>query len=585
MPRQPILSVLGHVNAGKTSFLDAIRESRITEGEAGQITQMIGATEVPIETLEEVCGGLLDQLSAEITIPGVMFIDTPGHAAFSSLRKRGGSISDIAILMVDVEEGVQPQTEEAINILKDSGTPFIVGLNKIDKINGWRNDEELFTQAIQKQQDHVQQQVDEKIYELMGELNEYDIVADRFDRVDNFQEKVAMVPMSAKTGVGIPELLMVVTGLSQNYLGDELEIEEGIGKGTVLEVSKEKGMGTTIDIILYDGVIKKDDQLVYGTSEGVKHTEIRALLEPKPLTEIRTDKHYSEVERVEPAAGVKISAKDLEGVISGSPIRTCSLEELEEAESQVREELESSDYETYSHGVTVKADSLGSLEALMRELEEEEIMVQKAEVGPVNKSDVVQASNEEDEKRSIFAFNVGVTKQAEDMLEQTEVRLFQSKVIYEIIEGYTEWKEELQRRQREEKLENVTRPARIRIMPDHIFRSSDPAVAGTEVVEGVITQDARLMIPKGEYVGRVEGLQKQNESIDQASKGEEIATSISGATIGRNVEEGDVLITDITSEDYRTLKELEDLLSQGEKDLLEEIVRIKDEKNPHWKLE
>jgi translation initiation factor 5B len=352
----------------------------------------------------------------------------------------------------------------------------------------------------------------------------------------------------------------------------------------VLEVSKEKGMGTTIDIILYDGVINKDDLLVYGTSEGVEHTEIRALLEPKPLTEIRTDKHYSEVEKVEPAAGVKISAKDLKGVISGSPIRTCSREELEEAEAQVREELESSDYETYSHGVTVKADSLGSLEALMRELEEEEIMVQKAEVGPVNKSDVVQASNEEDEKRSIFAFNVGVTEQAEDMLEQKDVRLFQSKVIYEIIEGYTEWKEELQRAQREEKLENVTRPARIRLMPDHVFRSSDPAVAGTEVVEGVITPDARLMTPEGEYVGTVESLQKQNESINQASKGEEIATSISGATIGRNIEEGDVLITDITSEDYRTLKELEDLLSQGEKDLLKEIVEIKDEKNPHWKL-
>ena len=172
MPRQPILSVLGHVNAGKTSFLDAIRESRITEGEAGQITQMIGATEVPFETLEEVCGNLLKSLGTEITIPGIMFIDTPGHAAFSSLRKRGGSISDIAVLVVDVEEGIQPQTEEAINILKDSNTPFIVALNKIDKMSGWRDGKELFSKAIQKQQDYVQQEVDQRIYEIMGELNE-----------------------------------------------------------------------------------------------------------------------------------------------------------------------------------------------------------------------------------------------------------------------------------------------------------------------------------------------------------------------------------------------------------------------------
>lgn len=584
MPRQPILSVLGHVNAGKTSFLDAIRESRICEGEAGQITQMIGATEVPFETLDDVCGQLLEQLDTDITIPGIMFIDTPGHAAFSSLRKRGGSISDIAILMVDVEEGIQPQTEEAINILKESNTPFIVALNKIDKTNGWRDGEELFTKAIRKQQDHVQQQVDQRIYEVMGELNEYDIISDRFDRVDNFQKKVAIVPISAKTGMGIPELLMVVAGLSQNYLSDELEIEEGIGKGTVLEVSQEKGMGTTIDIILYDGVIKKNDILVYGTSEGVKETEIRALLEPKPLTEIRTDKHYSEVDEVTPAAGVKISAKDLEGVISGSPVRACSKDEVEQAREEVSEELESADYETFSHGITVKADSLGSLEALMRELEEQDIMVQKAEVGSVNKSDVVQASNEEPENRSIFAFNVGITDQAEELLENEDVELFQSKVIYEIIEGYTEWKKKLKEEERKEKLSSVTRPAKIRIMPDHIFRSSNPAVAGTEVVEGVMTPDSNLMTPEGERIGNVKSIQEQNESIDEAPKGSEIATSISGATIGRNVEEGDILLTDISSEDYKTLRELEDLLSEGEKQLLEKIVEIKDEKNPHWKL-
>ena len=238
MPRQPILSVLGHVNAGKTSFLDAIRESRICEGEAGQITQMIGATVVPLETLEEACGDLLNQSDTAITIPGIMFIDTPGHAAFSSPRIRGGSISDFGILMIDIEEGIQPQTEEAIKILKESDTPFIVALNKVDLLNGWMSESELFSKAITNQQDHVQQELDTKIYELMGELNEYDIVADRFDRVDDFQSKVSIVPVSAETGVGLSELLMVATGLSQNYLSERLETnQDGIGKATVLEVS------------------------------------------------------------------------------------------------------------------------------------------------------------------------------------------------------------------------------------------------------------------------------------------------------------------------------------------------------------
>ncbi len=584
MPRQPILSVLGHVNAGKTSFLDAIRESRITEGEAGDITQMIGATEVPLETLEDVCGSLLEQLETDIEVPGIMFIDTPGHAAFSSLRKRGGSISDIGVLMIDAEEGVQPQTEEAIEILKNSGTPFIVALNKIDKVNGWKTESELFTEAIRNQPSHVQQKIDQKIYELMGELNDYGLISDRFDRVDNFQEKIAIVPISAKTHLGIPELLMVVTGLSQNYLSDELDVEDGIGKGTVLEVSKEKGMGTTADVILYDGKIHKDDKIVYGTSNGVAETEIRSLLQPRPLREIREDKHYSETEEVTPAAGVKIAAKDFEGVISGAPVRSSGEEELEEARKEVAEELEAVSYDTESHGLVVKADSLGSLEALMAEIKNKDIQVQKAEVGPVNKSDVVKAEDEEDEHKAIFGFNVGATDQASKQLEESETKLFTSKIIYEILDSYTTWKNELKEKNRKEKLESITRPAKIRLMPDHVFRSSNPAVVGCEIVEGVLTSGSKLMTPEGDVIGTVKSLQEQNETIQQASKGDEVAVSISGATVGRNVEEGDILLTDIDSESYRVLQELEDLTSSGEKDILDEVVDIKDRKNPHWKL-
>lgn len=584
MPRQPILSVLGHVNAGKTSFLDAIRESRITEGEAGQITQMIGATEVPLETLENVCGNLLSQLETDLEIPGILFIDTPGHAAFSSLRKRGGSISDIGVLMVDVEEGIQPQTEEAIEILKNSGTPFIVALNKVDKIHGWKNNSQLFSQSMPQQQDHVQQELDQKIYELMGDLNEYGLVSDRFDRVDNFQKKIAIVPISAETHMGIPELLMVVTGLSQNYLSDELDVNEGIGKATVLEVSQEKGMGTTADVILYDGVINSEDKLVYGTSDGVKETEIRSLLEPRPLHEIREDKQYSETETVKPAAGVKIVGKEFEGVISGAPVRASSEEDLEKAREEVREELEAVQYDTTAHGVVVKADSLGSLEALMTEIENKDIQVQKAEVGPVNKSDVVKANDEEDEYRAIFAFNVEATNQASEALENGPSKLFQSKIIYEILDNYTEWKRELKEEERKRKLESISRPAKIRLMPDHVFRSSNPAVIGTEIVEGVLTSGSKIMTQNGEVIGSVKSIQEQNESVDKAVKGDEVAVSISGATVGRNVEEGDVLLSDINSDDYKLLNELEDMLSSGEKKILDEIVEIKDKDNPHWKL-
>ena len=418
----------------------------------------------------------------------------------------------------------------------------------------------------------------------MGELNEYDIVADRFDRVDDFQKKVAMVPTSAETGEGMPELLMVLAGLAQNYLQDQLEVEEGIGKGTALEVTNQKGLGTTIDAIIYDGTTKKEEKLVYGTPEGVKVTEIRALLEPRPLEEIRLDKQYKEVDEIKPAAGVKISGKDLENVISGSPIRTANEENLEEAKEQVREELETTEFNTMKEGLVVKADSLGSLEAVMREVEDEEIPVQKAEVGKVSKSDLVEVENEEPENRAVLAFNTGITEQARTMAEEKDIEVFQSNVIYEIIDNYSGWKRTLKEEQRKKALQSVTRPAKIQAMPDHVFRKSDPAVIGVKVLEGVLTPGCTLMDEEGERIGTLKSIQEENESIDKAERGSQVAASIQGATIGRNLSESQIMLSNITSKDYQRLQELEDLLSEGEKSVLEEIVEVKDEKNPHWKI-
>ena len=581
MPRQPILSVLGHVDSGKTTLLDNIRESKIVEGEAGGITQMIGATEIPLNTVENVCGDLLQQLDTDLTIPGLLFIDTPGHAAFSSLRKRGGSISDIAVLVIDVEEGVQPQTEEAIKILKDSQTPFVIALNKIDMIPGWKTEDECFSRNLKNQSESIKQRLDEEIYELMADLNDYGFVIDRFDRVDNFTEKIGVVPISAKTGEGLPELLMVVSGLAQNYLSDQLEVEEGDGKATVLEVSEQKGFGKTIDVIHYDGIIRKNDKLIFGTAEGPEVTDIRALLKPRPLKEIRLDKQYEEVDQVSPASGIKIAGKDLSKVVSGAPVRTGT--DIEKLKEEVRKELETSDYDIQTSGVIVKADSLGSLEALMREIDEMDIRVQKAEVGPIRKSDIIEVENEEPVERAILSFNSAATDEAEQLAESKDIRIFQSSVIYEILDDYSKWKKEAEEERRMESLANVSRPAEIRTLQDHVFRSSNPVVIGMTVVEGVLNQGS-LMTEDGEKVGRIKSIQDDNESLDKAEKGDQVALSIANASLERDFEAGDHLYVDINSEDYRKLQHLEDLLSKGEKKALEKIVEIKDSVDPHWKL-
>ena len=374
---------------------------------------------------------------------------------------------------------------------------------------------------------------------------------------------------------------MVVSGLAQNYLSDQLEVEEGDGKATVLEVSEQKGFGKTIDVIHYDGITRKNNKLVFGTAEGPEVTDIRALLKPRPLKEIRLDKQYEEVDQVSPASGIKIAGKDLSKVVSGAPVRTGT--DIEKLKGEVRKELETSDYDIRTSGVIVKADSLGSLEALMREIDEMDIRVQKAEVGPIRKSDIIEVENEEPVERAILSFNSAATDEAEELAESKDIRIFQSSVIYEILDDYSKWKKEAEEERRMESLANVSRPAEIRTLQDHVFRSSNPVVIGMTVVEGVLNQGS-LMTEDGEKVGRIKSIQDDNESLDKAEKGDQVALSIASASLERDFEAGDHLYVDINSEDYRKLQHLEDLLSKGEKKALEKIVEIKDSVDPHWKL-
>ena len=581
MPRQPILTVLGHVDAGKTALLDSIRGSDIVSGESGGITQMIGATEIPDETLREICGGLLQQLDTDLKIPGLLFIDTPGHAAFSSLRQRGGSISDTAVLVVDIEEGIQPQTEEALEILSETETPFVVALNKIDTIPGWNSESKYFTENLGNQGEKQRQELDQRIYELMAEFDEHGFVIDRFDRIDDFTEKVAVVPTSAKTEEGVPELLMVLTGLAQNYLGERLETHQGPGKGTVLEVSEEKGFGTTIDVIQYDGTIRKTDTLVYGTAEGPKTTEIRNILKSRPLKEIREEKQFEEVEESLPAAGIKIAGKTLEGAVAGAPIRTGT--NVEELKEEIKEDLSVGRHETSEKGVIVKADSLGSLEGLLNELEDHELNVSKASVGPVKREDIVEAENQEAKEKAVLAFNVPTTEEAREYITGKDVEVFSDDVIYRIIEDYQERRQEIEQRERREALEGLDRPAVVRTLQDHVFRSSNPVVIGVKVEKGTLTS-GRLMNENGEVVGRLKGLQDEGESRDSAVRGEEVAASIADATLERDFDAGDTLYVDVPGEDYQRLRGLEDLLDSHELDALERIVEIKDSRDPSWKI-
>src|SRR3989344_4623593 len=237
MFRQPIIVVLGHVDHGKTSLLDSIRQTTIAAKEAGGITHAIGTTEIPEKTLREICGPVLERLKFEVTVPGLLFIDTPGHEAFSTLRHRGGSIADLAVLVVDIMEGIMPQTKESIEILKESKTPFVVAVNKIDRISGWQTKNKEFLENYSLQSIEAQKEFETYFYKLVEQFSAYSIPVERFDRITDFTKKAAGVPISTKTNEGIAEFLAILIGLAQQFLKKEL-VKTDHSAGMVLEVKE-----------------------------------------------------------------------------------------------------------------------------------------------------------------------------------------------------------------------------------------------------------------------------------------------------------------------------------------------------------
>ena len=586
--RSPIVSVLGHVDHGKTTLLDYIRGSTIADKEAGGITQHIGATEIPNDTIEEICGSFISRLTIKDLIPGLFFIDTPGHAAFTSLRKRGGALADLAVLIVDINDGFKPQTYEALNILKMYKTPFIVVANKIDMIFGWETHEGAsFKQSFDQQAQSVKQELDTKVYEIVGTLHKEGFQSERFDRISNFASQISIIPISAKSGEGIIEVLAMLLGLAQEYLTEQLEInEDAPAKGTVLEIKEEVGLGLTIDSIIYDGVLRTNDEIALMTSSNeVLTTKIRSILRPLPLEEMRdSKKKFQKFDEVVAAAGIKIAAPNLDDVVSGSPLRVLS--EDENVEEEILKEIEDITISTEDEGILVKADTLGSLEAIVKLLREMEIPIREADIGDVNRRDIINSSialNEDDAHGAIIAFNVNVHPNSEEDLNNSEVKLFQGDVIYQIIEDYEAWIEEKEAAKKKAFYDAIIKPAKFVALPKLVFRQSKPAIVGIESISGTIKQGQSLINKNGDYVGVIASMEDKGETLPDISRGQRVAMAIKDAVVGKHFDEGDELYVDIPEKHYKFIeREFKDKLTEDEFETLYEFIEIKRKQDPDW---
>lgn len=501
----------------------------------------------------------------------MLFIDTPGHEAFTTLRRRGGSVADLAILVIDINEGFQQQTDESLDFLRQFRTPFLVAATKIDLTPGWYPQKgSCFMDSFSKQSESVQDDLEKKIYNIVSQLSMRNFEADRFDRVTDFKKQIAVVPTSGKTGEGIPELLMMLAGLSQTFLKNRLELSNK-ARGTVLEVKEVTGLGTTIDAIIYDGTVKCGDYLIIGGKEPIA-TRIKALLRPPALKELRVEKKFESVKEVNAAAGIKISAPNLEKVIAGSPIICVSDKSLvDEAKKLIQKEVEGVEFSKEGEGVIARADTLGSLEALIKILQKNEIPIKKAEVGPVMKQDIIELNPLKDElKKVVLAFNVGVLPDAETMAKDLKIEIFKNNIIYRLIEDYQKWCSEKKERKELEKLEKVVRPCKFRILPGFIFRTRKPAVFGVEILAGVLKPDAPIKNEDGKDMGKIKNIEKEGQIIPYAKTGDKVAVSMLEPTVGRQINEGDVLMSVITKSNVESLKEIWNKLQDDEKQLLKE---------------
>ncbi|MFX1320419.1 MAG: translation initiation factor IF-2 [Promethearchaeota archaeon] len=590
--RAPIACILGHIDHGKTSLLDYIRGTVVQKREAAGITQHIGASYFPTQDIKDFLKKSKQEFAEkDIKLPGILIIDTPGHAAFLNLRRRGGAVADIAILVIDVTAGTMPITWESVRILRERKTPFVIAANKIDRISGWKSKNDAdFLDTFKSQKPHVKDFLDEKLVQISTNFLEEGFKGiDRYDKIKDFTKKIAIVPTSAKTGEGISTLLLILMGLVQQFLTPNLKFSSGAAKGVVLEVKKEKGQGKTMDVLIYDGIIRKGDEFIVGGLEKPIKSKVRAILIPKPLDEIRDPRQkFDSEEFVSAAAGVKILAPNIDDVVAGSPFKGIGDPSKEEViYKEIEEEVQAIRIRTEKAGVVLKADTLGSLEALVSFFTKNGVKISVADVGSIKKEDVMNANIVKDfdpYSATVLGFNIPILPEAQEQANIDNIRIFTNNVIYRLLEDYIEYAETRKAEDTAKALNELVLPAKIKMLPDFIFRNSDPAVFGVYVEAGTLYPKVPLITNTGKRVRRVHQIQDKGQTIEKASKDSEVAISIRGIEIGRDIGKDETLFVNVPESHVRQLMgKFIDELTTDQKQALREYIKLKRTyEHPWW---
>ncbi|KFM24316.1 Eukaryotic translation initiation factor 5B [Auxenochlorella protothecoides] len=572
--RSPICCILGHVDTGKTKILDNIRRTNVQDGEAGGITQQIGATYIPGDAILTRTEELRRGKSFDLKLPGLLVIDTPGHESFSNLRSRGSGLCDIAVLVVDLMHGLEQQTIESLNLLRMRKTPFVIAMNKVDRLYGWKSvPNSPIIDALERQAEHVCTEFEQRMDKIMLQLNEQGMNVALYWRNKDPRSFISIVPTSAHTGEGIPDLLQILVKLTQTAMAEKLTFVNDL-QCTVLEVKSIEGLGTTIDVVLINGQLQEGDTIVVCGLGGAIVTPIRALLTPQPLREMRVKGTYVHHKEVRAAMGIKLAAHNLETAVAGTQLFVVRPDDdLEALKAEVMEDMQDifASVDKTGEGVCVQASTLGSLEALLAFLKTPEvnIAVSAINIGPVHKRDVMRANVmiERGVKKYgvILAFDVPVNKEAREMAEELGVNIFTADIIYHLFDQFTAYLKHVKEEEQEAARLEAVFPCVLRIMPTCVFNKKDPIVVGVEIAEGIARIGTPICVPSqgGFELGRIASMEKDHKAVDTAKRGDAVAMKIEATNpdqaarlYGRHFDHKDDLVSKITRKSINVLKDM-----------------------------
>lgn len=574
--RCPIVVIMGHVDTGKTKLLDNIRRTNVQEGEAGGITQQIGATYFEPKTLLTRCEKLNKTEKLDLTLPGILVIDTPGHESFTNLRSRGSNLCDLAILVVDLMHGLEQQTIESLKMLRSKGTPFVVALNKVDRCYNWKTcANDPIRSALEVQEEGTIQEFRARAEEAKVQLAEQGVNSNIYWEMgeDDWQTSdfVPLVPTSAISGEGVQDILLLLCRMAQEKLWRQI-MWCGNLQCTVLEVKAIEGLGMTIDVIVVNGTIREGDKVVLCTMDGPVVSEIRGLLTPPPSREMRVKSEYIHHKEIKGALGVKLIGNGFEKVMAGTPVMVVGPDDEEEdIKAEVMQDLKSltDSLSVDKRGVMVQASTLGALEALLQFLRVETkppIPVSSVGIGTVFKKDVTKISIMKEkagfeEYATILAFDVNVDKDARAAAEEAGVKIFTADIIYHLFDHFTRYMEEIAEKRKQEAQDVAVFPSIVKILPQHIFNQKDPIILGMEVFDGILKVGTPLCVPAlgGIHVGKVVSIEMNGKEQQTARKGTSVAVKIvneSNPTItyGRQFDSTNMLYSTLTRSSIDALK-------------------------------